>query len=159
MGICADIHHLCQSDWKHLCGRDEAPCPACDFVATEKPWAPWFDWYYVEMMKCAQKRKRGCQHEDWWVHFCLPDIDELPGQCYHPLSTIDLAAFHFLLKAPREPVPGKAPGGNPKRDSVPSLEAPREQHPEDQDMWLRPVQQISESLHVTTQKSQSLPGR
>ena len=63
------------SDWRHLCGRDEAPCLACDFVATEVPWAPWFDWYYVEMMKCAQTR--GCQHEDWWVHFCLPDIDEL----------------------------------------------------------------------------------
>ena len=70
MGLCADIDHLCQSDWKHLCGRDEAPCPACEFVTTELPWAPWFDWYYIEMMKCAQKR--GCQHEDWWLHFCLP---------------------------------------------------------------------------------------
>ena len=67
MGICADVDHLCQSDWRHLCGDRQAPCQACEFVATEMPWAPWFDWYYVEMMKCAQKR--GCQHEDWWAHY------------------------------------------------------------------------------------------
>ena len=84
MGICADVDHLCQSDWKHLCGKDEAPCPACDFVATEVPWAPYFDWFYVEMMKAAQTR--GCQHEDWWLHFCLPDIDELPRAVLPPIQ-------------------------------------------------------------------------
>ena len=84
LGICTDVDHLCQSDWGHLCGRDEAPCPACDFVATEKPWAPYFDWFYVEMMKAAQTR--GCQHEDWWLHFSLPDIDELPRVVLPPIE-------------------------------------------------------------------------
>ena len=86
-------------------------------------------------------------------------LTSCPGQCYHPFLTIDLAAFHFPLKAPREPAPGEAPAENLKRSSVPSLEASREQHLDDPETRLRPVQQISESLHVTTRKSQSLPGR
>ena len=84
LGICTDVDHLCRSDWGHLCGRDEAPCPACDFVATEKPWSPYFDWFYVEMMKAAQTR--GCQHEDWWLHFSLPDIDQLPRVVLPPIE-------------------------------------------------------------------------
>ena len=82
MGILADVDHLCESGWSHLCKR-AAPCPACEFVAINKPWAPWFDWFYVEMMKCAQTR--GCQHEDWWEHFNLHDISQLPRAVLPPL--------------------------------------------------------------------------
>ena len=82
MGIVADVDHLCETDWRHLCQR-AAPCPACQFVAANKPWAPWFDWFYVEMMKCAQTR--GCQHEDWWDHFDLHDISQLPRAVLPPL--------------------------------------------------------------------------
>ena len=82
MGIVADVDHLCETDWRHLCQR-AAPCPACQFVAADKPWAPWFDWFYVEMMKCAQTR--GCQHEDWWDHFDLHDINHLPRAVLPPL--------------------------------------------------------------------------
>ena len=42
------------------------------------------DWFYVEMMKAAQTR--GCQHEDWWLHFSLPDIDELPRVVLPPIE-------------------------------------------------------------------------
>ena len=45
--------------------------------------APWFAWYHVEMMKCAQKR--GCQREDWWAHYGLPNIDELPRAVLPPI--------------------------------------------------------------------------
>ena len=82
MGIVADVDRLCESGWSHLCHR-AAPCPACQFVAINKPWAPWFDWFYVEMMKCAQTR--GCQHEDWWDHFNLHDVSELPRAVLPPL--------------------------------------------------------------------------
>ena len=84
MGIVADIDHLCESGWSHLCHR-AAPCQACQFVAINKPWAPWFDWFYVEMMKGAQTR--GCQHEEWWEHFNLHDINELPRAVLPPLPT------------------------------------------------------------------------
>ena len=84
MGIVADMDHLCESDWRHLCQR-AAPCPACQFVASDNPWAPWFDWFYVEMMKCAQTR--GCQHEDWWKHFDLHDINKLPRAVLPPLPS------------------------------------------------------------------------
>ena len=123
LGICTDVDHLCQSDRGHLCGRDEAPCPACDFVAIEKPWAPFFDWLYVEMMKCAQKR--GCQHEDWWLHFSLPDIDQLPRVELPPLED-NRPAIRCPRTAPSEPVPEEARGENPKIDHVPNRGAPRE---------------------------------
>ena len=82
MGIVVDVDHLCETVWRHLCQR-AAPYPACQFVAADKPWAPWFDWFYVEMMKCAQTR--GCQHEDWWDHFDLHDINHLPRPVLPPL--------------------------------------------------------------------------
>ena len=102
MGIVADVDHLCESDWRHLCQR-AAPCPACQFVASDKPWAPWFDWFYVEMMKCVQTR--GCQHEDWWEHFDLHDINKLPRAVLPPLP-------HRADSRPPPPdVPSTSQGG------------------------------------------------
>ena len=57
LGFFVDLEHMCSADWGHLC-KGNCPCPTCKFVAADLPWAPWFDWYYVEMMKCAQRR--GC---------------------------------------------------------------------------------------------------
>ena len=101
MGIVADIDHLCESGWSHLCKRN-APCPACQFVAINKPWAPWFDWFYVEMMKCAQTR--GCQHEDWWEHFNLHDVSQLPRAVLPPLPRAD-------SRPPPPEIPKTSPGG------------------------------------------------
>ena len=143
LGICTDVDHLCQSDWKHLCGRDEAPCPACDFVATEKPWAPYFDWFYVEMMKCAQKR--GCQHEDWWLHFSLPDIDQLPrvelppiednrpGSYQMPKDSSQGASTRRSTRGEPKERPraksGGSPGATPRHSQAASTTAADVRHP------------------------------
>ena len=74
MGLSVDVDHLCESDWGHLCNGG-APCPTREFRPAKKPWAEWFDWFYVQMMMRAQKRR--CMEEVWWDHLDLPDTQEL----------------------------------------------------------------------------------
>ena len=149
MGIVADIDHLCESGWSHLCKRN-APCPACQFVAINKPWAPWFDWFYVEMMKCAQTR--GCQHEDWWEHFNLHDVSELPRAVLPPLPRAD-------SRPPPPDIPKTSQGGRgePKERQRAKSGAPREQ-PHDTLMQPLRLQQMSDIPHQKNPPPRNVPG-
>ena len=93
LGFFVDLEHMCSPDWGHLC---KGACPW--FVPTELPWAEWFDWFYVEMMKCAQRR--ACQDEVWWDYFNLPNIRELP-------------------RAVLPPIPDNRPGSRPPPPDIP----------------------------------------
>ena len=75
-----------------------APCPTCALRPAKKPWAEWFNWFYVQMMMCAQKRR--CMEEAWWDYFDLPDIEELP-------------------RAVLPPIPDNRPGSRPPPPDIP----------------------------------------
>ena len=120
MGIVADIDHLCETDWRHLCQR-AAPCPACQFVATRQA-----------MVTVVRLVLRGDDEvctgqgdvstKTGGSTLVYTTSTSCPGQCCHPSPAGRTADPHHRTS----PKPPREVEGNPKNAHDPSQGAPRE---------------------------------